>query len=266
MLPAITKETGQRFIARGRSPASPAVCRLRKRTSIIGRIAQDTGGYDGQYYRLIAEDPLLLRHTADFIDGPRLRYRRILVPALAYIGAMGRPLYVNPAYITVVILFLGAGAYWLSLYAGVIGRSRWWGLAFILVPAAFLSIDRLTVDIALAALTIAFALYWKTGQIRPLYVVLLFAPLARETGFLLLAAYVLYELFQKRWTTAAVMSTAGIPAMLWFLYVQRTHVRITEPPGPSGHSPLSLKGGLQPRGCFRTRRTYVRGRSTISPG
>jgi len=167
------------------------------------------GGYDGQYYRLIAQDPLMLHGTERFIDGPRLRYRRILVPAMAHVFG---------TYVGVVILFLGLGTYWLSCYAAAIGQSPWWGLAFILAPAAFLSIDRLTVDIALAALTVAFALYGKTGSPWKLYLVLIFAPLAKETGFLFLAAFVICE---RRWSRAAVMATAGIPAAIWFLYVQR---------------------------------------------
>src|SRR5579863_2553356 len=45
-------------------------------------------GYDGQFYRVIAHDPWLQRGF--YLDSPRLRYRRILVPALAYAFALGR--------------------------------------------------------------------------------------------------------------------------------------------------------------------------------
>ncbi|MGO9230792.1 MAG: hypothetical protein ACLQKA_16495 [Bryobacteraceae bacterium] len=180
-----------------------------------------SGGYDGQYYHLIAQDPLLLHGTVRYIDHPRLRYRRILLPALAWLTAFGRPATATYTYIAMVILFLGLGAYWLSRYAVLVGRSPWWGMAFFLVPAAFLSLDRLTVDIALAALTIGFALYWRSGPLWKLYLVLVLAPLARETGFLLLAAYCLHAVFERHWSRAAAMASAGIPAATWFLYVQR---------------------------------------------
>ncbi len=181
---------------------------------------QGSGGYDGQYYRLIAQDPFLLHGTGKYIDGPRLRYRRILIPALAWLCAFASPTAVTYAYIPTVLAFLGLGAYWLSRYATLWSLSPWSGLAFLLTPAAFLSIDRLTVDIALAALTVAFALYWKSGHTWKLYIVLLFAPLAKETGVFLIAACCLGELFQRRWFRAVMMATSGIPAALWFLYVQ----------------------------------------------
>jgi hypothetical protein len=179
-----------------------------------------SGGYDGQYYRLIAQDPLIRHGTARFIDAPRLRYRRILVPALAWVSALGNPKRATYTYIAIVIVFLGLGTYWLSSYAARVRLSPWWGLAFLLAPAAFLSIDRLTVDIALAALTVAFALYWQDGPVWKLYLVLLFAPLAKETGIFYLAAYCLYVVFQRRAVHGLCMATAGIPAVVWFLYVQ----------------------------------------------
>jgi hypothetical protein len=181
--------------------------------------ASGGGGYDGQYYRLIAQDPFLLHGTGSYIDSPRLRYRRILVPAMAWLAALGSPRRATYTYIVVVLFFLGLGAYWLSRYAAAIGQSPWWGLAFLFSPAVFLSLDRLCVDIALAALTIAFALYWKDEPVK-LYLVLVLATLAKETGFLLLAGYCLYQLFQRQWSKMIVMATAGVPAALWFLYVQ----------------------------------------------
>lgn len=179
-----------------------------------------SGGYDGQYYRLIARDPLLLHATAVYVNSPRLRYGRILLPALAWLMALGRPAAVTYTYFAAVILFLGLGAYWLSRYAVLAGRSAWWGAAFLFVPAAFISVDRLTVDIALAALTIGFALYWRAGPLWKLYLLLVFAPLAKETGILLLAAYCLHALFGKRWARAAAMGSAAIPAAIWGLYVR----------------------------------------------
>ena len=48
-------------------------------------------GYDGQIYHAIAHDPLLRRGVgvSSGVDAPRLRYRRVLVPLLAWLGAAG---------------------------------------------------------------------------------------------------------------------------------------------------------------------------------
>ena len=48
----------------------------------------DEVGYDGQFYHLIAHDPLNRRGFISFVDNPRLRWRRIGVPALAALFAL----------------------------------------------------------------------------------------------------------------------------------------------------------------------------------
>ena len=54
-------------------------------------------GYDGQFYHFIAHDPWMRHGTASYVDNPRLRWRRILVPALAWLAALGQPDYVDSA-------------------------------------------------------------------------------------------------------------------------------------------------------------------------
>src|SRR6185295_4877851 len=47
-------------------------------------------GYDGQMYHLIAHDPSITRGAVAAMDDPALRYRRILVPMLAWVLALSR--------------------------------------------------------------------------------------------------------------------------------------------------------------------------------
>ncbi|HEV8146815.1 MAG TPA: hypothetical protein VGP79_10555 [Bryobacteraceae bacterium] len=47
----------------------------------------NSSGYDGQAYHYVAHDPWFQRGLANYIDAPRLRTRRILVPALAWLVA-----------------------------------------------------------------------------------------------------------------------------------------------------------------------------------
>src|SRR6266545_227553 len=164
------------------------------------RFAGDPG-YDGQYYHLIAHDPLLLAGTQKYVDNPRLRWRRILVPGLAFLLALGNAQYVDTAYVCVVLGFVFLGSYWL-------GRTTY-APAFLLVPAVLVSLDRMTVDVALAALCVAFALYPDSWKIYP---VLAAAPLARETGVVLALAYAI----AKRKPQVLV---ALAPAAAWAAYV-----------------------------------------------
>ena len=179
-----------------------------------------SAGWDGQFYHYMAHDPAIRDGVAQYIDAPRLRYRRILVPAMAFALAVGRTDFVDPAYRAVILLWFFLGAYWLSRLATAHGRSPAWGLAFLSVPAAIVSMDRLAVDVALAALCAAFALYSR-GEEHPraLYLTLAVAGLARDTGLLLTAAYCIWLVAGKRTLRAAVFGSAALPALAWYAYV-----------------------------------------------
>ena len=179
----------------------------------------NTYGYDGEYYHLIAHDPFFQRGLARYIDAPRFRYHRILVPLIAYLIALGRSDWIDAAYFGEVLLTIFWGAYWLSLYCLRVGMSPVWGFAFLMLPATLVSIDRMTVDLALAALCMGFALFVERSP-AAVYAILTAAPLVRDSGFLLIAAYVSYLLWQRHFRSVILYSTAAIPALVWYVYVQ----------------------------------------------
>jgi hypothetical protein len=197
---------------------------------------QQSYGWDGQFYHYIAHDPFLADGMWKYIDNPRLRYRRILIPGLAYVLAWGSTRHIDTAYRAVILLFFGLGAYWLSRLAWLYGHNRAWGLAFVCVPAAIVSMDRMAVDVALAAFAMAFALYGREGeQDWKLYPVLLLAALARETGLLLVAAYCTWLLLRKRVRRATIFGTAALPALAWYKYIDARM-----PPYVTASSPFGL--------------------------
>jgi hypothetical protein len=177
-------------------------------------------GYDGQFYHYVAHDPFFRWDLARYIDAPRLRCRRILVPGLAYLAAAGQSGAIDAAFMAVDLLFLFAGVYWSSRYAIRHARHLAWGLAFLLTPAVLISLDRATVDLALVALCVAFALYVTEERSLGVYVVLMLAPLARETGLLLTAAYCVSLLLERRIRRAVFFATTAVPALAWFAFVQ----------------------------------------------
>jgi len=182
-------------------------------------------GWDGQFYHDVAHDPLIRGDLWKSIDAPRLRYSRILVPALANLLALGYPARVDWAYRVVILGFVFLGAYWLSRIAVNANRRPAWGLAFCLVPASICSIDRMVTDIALAALCLAFALYANRDSAGLMsYLVLVLAALTRETGLLLIAAYCGWLLYRRHFGRLAIFATAALPALSWYAYV-RGHTR-----------------------------------------
>jgi hypothetical protein len=198
-------------------------------------------GYDGEMYRYVAHDAFLRRGYGKFIDGPAQRYRRILVPALAYLLVAGHQPWIDASYIAVIATFTLLGAYWLSRWAVSAGRHPAWALAFLLIPATLISMDRMTVDVALAAFTAAFALYWRTGAGTKLFIVLMLACLVRETGVLLAGGCCLAELFSRRMVRAATWAATVLPALVWYLFIQRTFPEETR-----FGIPASIASGLIP--------------------
>jgi len=195
-------------------------------------------GYDGQFYHYIAHDPLMTRDFAKSIDAPRFRYRRIFVPAAAFVLALGQDRAIDFAYVALFALSVFLGSYWLSRFAVSQGLSAEWGLLFCLAPAVAVSADRLTVDATLAACCTGFALYLQERSDRKLYAVITAAALTRETGLLLIAACVLFLLRNGDFRRAILFSTAVIPVACWYLFVE-LH---TTPGGESFFSPVLFAG------------------------
>jgi len=177
-------------------------------------------GYDGQFYHYIAHDPWPNERTARYIDAPRLRYGRILVPVLSYALALGQQEWIDPAIHAMAMLGFGLGAWWLACYASLLGRNRYLGLLFLLIPAVLISLDRSTVDLLFLAFCCGFAYYAARASLAAIYVVLVLAMLTRDTGFLLWGAYGLYLLIHGRWARAGILATAALPALAWFSIVR----------------------------------------------
>jgi hypothetical protein len=173
-------------------------------------------GYDGQFYHYMAHDPLLRSGLQEAIDAPRMRYRRILISALA---AAGGPRYTDAALVAVNLGFVFLGAYWLAMWCTARDLAAGWGALFLFLPATLIGLDRLSVDLAPAAFCVALAVYTERGNRLALWMVLACALLARETGALLLGGYGLFLLLQRRWTQAVLFAGAAIPAAAWYFYV-----------------------------------------------
>lgn len=201
------------FLTGSRFPVPPALA------SENVYVFPDSAGYDGQMYHYVAHDPLLRHGLAKFVDSARLRYRRILLPGSAFLLAGGRQGAIDACFIACNLLFLFLGAWWLSRYFVLSGLNPAWSILFVATPAAVTSLDRLTVDLSLTALAMGCAYYAKIESRWKLYVVLVLAGLSRETGLVLIAAYCLSRLAQRRLGQAVLFATAVLPTGLWYLYV-----------------------------------------------
>jgi hypothetical protein len=185
-------------------------------------------GYDGQFYRLLAYDPILAKDYFKYADAPNLRFRRMLLSEAAWVLALGRSDWIDPAYICLEFLLLGAGVYWTSIYFHIRGRSPWFGLIFAVIPASLCSIDRMLVDGTLTALCAAFCLYCEKQRWPLVWLVAALAALTRETGLILCIALVVDSLISRAWLSAFFRGLSAAPAFLWYFYLS-----LKIPPDPA---------------------------------
>jgi hypothetical protein len=176
-------------------------------------------GFDGQYYHLIAHDPFFRRGFDRFVDDPRLRWRRGLVPVLAHIMALGQDAWIDVAFRALVLLSACLGVYATSRLVAAYGRHPAWGLAFLALPGVIASLDRLTVDVVLVALTVAFAGAVVGRREGALAAILTLAPLVRETGFLFLGGTLLARTGSRGVLRAAPLLLTALPALAWLAFV-----------------------------------------------
>jgi hypothetical protein len=116
-----------------------------------------------------------------------------------------------------VSAFVFLGAMWAARFSAACGLSPAWGFGFLLVPAVLISLDRMTVDVALAALCCGWVL--PSGSPARRFLVLALAPLARETGLLLSAASLWSAVSRRKYRDAILCALSTFPAAAWFLYI-----------------------------------------------
>ena len=167
----------------------------------------------------MAHDPLLRRGYARYLDDPQYRYSRILVPALAYGFALGDDRFIDYAYIAIMLAFVFAGAYWLAMLAEQQGWPLSTGLLFLFVPAVLVGMDRMAIDLALAALCVAFVALRKGSA--GWFAVLVSAALCRETGLLLIAAACVSALWERQFRRAIGVGLTAVPALVWLWWLAR---------------------------------------------
>ncbi len=202
-------------------------------------------GTDGQQYLFIAHDPLLQRgDMVPFIDAPRYRYGRILLPGLAATVCAGNSRCIPRAILGFNLVFAaGIGA---LLAALVLARKKSVRFAMLLATGGGLvcATDIAGVEVAAQFFGLLGLFAWTRERRWLAALALTAAALARETYVLVPAGIVLAELLAGRenkailpsgasWTKVFPLLFAPLPAVLWMF-----HLRRVLPPDDAG-------GGLQ---------------------
>jgi hypothetical protein len=198
-------------------------------------VHQDHGGYDGLYYAQIALDPTLRDPGLPrAIDNLSYRARRILPPALAWAGGLGRPDWIIRIYpwLNVIAWLALAAVLWRLLDVTTLrGLVAWTGVLF--SAGALASVRLALTDLIALALLAAALLAAERQRGRAGVACLSLAVLSRETSVLGLAGLLTRPWFSRR-NVAAVVAVAA-PLALWLAYV-----RWRVGPADAGWSNLTL--------------------------
>jgi hypothetical protein len=222
-----------------------------------------SGGYDGQYFYLLAHAPLEFHELAPLMDRPRMRCQRILVPALVWLLAGGRMEWIDPVYYVVILLSLAAGVWCMARLAERRGASPWWGLAWLALPASIGSAERMLVDGPLMAAAAGVVLLLEGGRWPWAWLLAAAAPFVRETGLLILAAAVLVNLARRAWMSAALWAAAGAPFLLWLMMIQNLPGGMDFRWAGLFHSVVRLASDSEPYSRYPQHRAWLHGLDLI---
>ena len=180
-------------------------------------------GYDGQFYYVLARDPLLLHHsTLADLGAQAFRANRIGYPALAALVSRGAHVTLPLALLSVnvaVVLALTAG---FALYLRSRGRSGLWALALGLLPGFLLATLRDLTDPLATAAALGGVIAYTRGRRWPAGVLLGVAVLTRDVMALVVVAVALDgagRAWRERRVAAPVVVIPAIAFVGWRLYV-----------------------------------------------
>jgi len=176
-------------------------------------------GYDGQFYHYVAHDPLGRNPSFRASIDTGYRYQRILVPALAWLLALGRPGWIDVSYVLSNLAFLFLGAWWLAQILADLGIHSGYAVLYVFVPASVIALDRMTVDLAFTSLALGFLRYAGSRARCQLYFVLVAAALCRESGLVLALAASAPPLIGRRYRESMLWMSSLIPAAAWYGFV-----------------------------------------------
>ena len=148
-------------------------------------------GYDGQFFYLVARDPLIVHattlHALQSVGGA-FRAERLGYPLLAFLASAGRASALPAALVAVNVATLLALTAWLAAALRRRGRSPLWATAVALSPGMLLPVLRDLSDPLATACVLVGVLAWQERRRPTATVALAFAVLTREVSIVVVLA------------------------------------------------------------------------------
>ncbi|HVN75586.1 MAG TPA: hypothetical protein VMT19_04660 [Thermoanaerobaculaceae bacterium] len=180
--------------------------------------ANQSYGFDGQFFFALAKDPSLRPQTVALLDAPVIRARRIGFPLAAWLLS---PVTGGPAYAMLVVLALSSAATVWILQA-IAERNGSHPALILSVPLALplaLSMELVTCELTASALLVAAVAAERCRKPLPATILLGLACLTKEVIAVAILSFVISAALTRRFARAAAYATAIVPLALWQVYL-----------------------------------------------
>ncbi len=192
-------------------------------------------GYDGQFYYIMAHDPLILTKMYQYLDAPAYRYQRMLYPLLVYGLSCGIPDLIPFMLILVNLAAIIMGTYFVALMLKDRKMNPWYALFYTFLSGFLFTILR---DLSgpLAAGFVVGGLFFYYRQNFIISALFISASVLTREIFLAVVPILAFdEIFLKRNLKAGLFSLIPlVPFLLWQFYVYYKIQTLTWQPGRLG--------------------------------
>ncbi len=196
---------------------------------------RSNGSYDGQFFYLIALDPLLVHKTwLPLFSDPVYRYQRALYPLLAHAAALGRARALPYSLLGINVLFFLVGGWAVHRLARRNGWSRWVLAGYLANTGLIFCVFRTLAEPVAMALCLAGILAWRghAGRLKRALGAGCFAlgVLAREPFVIVPLSVAAWEWIAEKRSlrrAAALVIATVLPFLIWLSYL---HVRLPSSP------------------------------------
>lgn len=188
-------------------------------------IAKGRGGYDAQFFYIMAFDPLLRvyaekpRMYRRVVDTAPYRYGRIGFSFLTKIFSLNIPRLYPNTMIALILLSHAVGVFFLTRIAGIFGVSPFWALLYMLVPGFTVALRLGMPESIAAAFLIAGFFYHLRSRFLPASIFFAASILVRETTALFVLILALREFLYGKRIGWILLFASTIPYCLWRLYI-----------------------------------------------
>lgn len=199
-----------------------------------------TTGYDGQFFYFIARDGL---NAVPLIDGPSLRYMRILYPFLARVVGLGQPLLVPWALIAINLLAYSTGTGLLACLLIRWGRSGWWALVYSVWIGGLFVLRLDLSELLCVALSLAAVAAYEHERLALSVILLVLACLTKELGLVFAGGLAFYHAVERRrWLQAGLIVSIPLTAFMTWLGVMWLWLGEWPTRYPAAHLHIPLYG------------------------